>query len=306
MILILSINNDYSTKEVINCLISFKKKFLRLNEDDSISILSLTKDDFTFLYKNSVYSLNDFSSVWYRRGGININIDSSKDDYIKGELQVIEEYIYFLLSRKPHINNFFNIDVNKLTVLNYNNLSELNLPSFRITQFKKNASEIDFKKTISKPVSIPFYKKENNDVYMSYTSIVDLDILPEKFVPTFFQEAIDKKFEIRTFFLDNKTYSMAIFSQSNDKTKIDFRNYDEEKPNRVSPFRLPKVIENDLKRILKDLKIDCASVDILYSNDNRYHLIDVNPVGQFGMVSKPCNYNLEVKIANYLSNGKQN
>jgi hypothetical protein len=33
-----------------------------------------------------------------------------------------------------------------------------------------------------------------------------------------------------------------------------------------------------------------------------YVFLEVNPIGQFGMVSAPCNYNLEKKIAQYLIN----
>lgn len=41
---------------------------------------------------------------------------------------------------------------------------------------------------------------------------------------------------------------MAIFSQENDKTKIDFRNYDIANPNRCVPYKLPRRIEKQLIR----------------------------------------------------------
>ncbi|MNR06137.1 hypothetical protein D3C85_1222000 [compost metagenome] len=44
--------------------------------------------------------------------------------------------------------------------------------------------------------------------------------------------------------------------------------------------------------------LNCASFDVIYSSDDaQYYFLDLNPVGQFGMVSTPCNYNLEKEIA---------
>lgn len=63
--------------------------------------------------------------------------------------------------------------------------------------------------------------------------------LPRIFNPIMVQRKIEKKYELRVFYLDEKFYSSVIFSQSNKKTMIDFRNYDNENPNRVCPFSLP-------------------------------------------------------------------
>ncbi len=129
-----------------------------------------------------------------------------------------------------------------------------------------------------------------------------INSLPENFFPSLFQKKIDKKFEIRSFFIDNSFFSMAIFSQSNPKTKIDFRRYDHENPNRYVPFKLPKGIENKLFHVMNKLKINSGSIDLIYSNNKEIYFLEVNPIGQFGMISFPCNYYLEKIIAQKLSN----
>jgi hypothetical protein len=48
--------------------------------------------------------------------------------------------------------------------------------------------------------------------------------------------------------------------------------------------------------------MNCGSLDLIYSIDNEFVFLEVNPVGQFGMVSKPCNYNLEKILAKELLN----
>ncbi len=93
---------------------------------------------------------------------------------------------------------------------------------------------------------------------------------------------------------------MGIFSQNNSKTKEDFRNYDQNLPNRNVPIKLPLDIEGKLKKLMKKLNLNSGSIDLIYTIDNKYVFLEVNPVGQFGMVSFPCNYNLEKKIAEFL------
>ena len=46
----------------------------------------------------------------------------------------------------------------------------------------------------------------------------------EEFFYTLLQNQVEKKLELRIFYLDNTFYSTAIFSQSSDLTKVDFRN----------------------------------------------------------------------------------
>lgn len=306
MILIISNNNDFSTGEVIRWLKTMKEKFLRLNEDDVIEIVQMNNESLIFRYNDREYNLNDFKSVWYRRGAISLEL-FEKQEYFTRENREMIQLIYVKLSKKRHINTYFNSHVNKLSVLSYSGFKHIKFPKHIITQSKSVL--LDFVnrakgRIISKPVYAPFSQPHDGFFYMAYTSIIDINEvkdLPEKFVQTFFQEYVEKKYEIRTFYLDDKFYSMCIFSQNNNKTTVDFRNYDKEKPNRVSPFKMPDYIEEDLRQMFKKIKLDCASLDLIYDGEN-FSLLDVNPVGQFGMVSTPCNYNLEQKIAKYLAN----
>jgi len=118
--------------------------------------------------------------------------------------------------------------------------------------------------------------------------------------PSLFQRSINKKYELRIFYLDSDFYSMAIFSQSNIKTKTDFRNYDENKPNRCVPFTLPLDIKNKLDLFMRRKNYKTGSIDMLVDHNDNFIFLEVNPIGQFGMTSYPCNYYLEKKVAEYL------
>ncbi len=139
---------------------------------------------------------------------------------------------------------------------------------------------------------------------ISYTKLVNkrfINSLPDIFPTMLFQQYIEKEYEIRIFYLDGKLYPMAIFSQSSDKTKVDFRNYDFNNPNRTVSCKLPKEVEEKLMAFMKDYKFDAASVDMVKcKNTGKHYFLEVNTHGQFGMVSEPCNYYLENKIAETL------
>ena len=93
---------------------------------------------------------------------------------------------------------------------------------------------------------------------------------------------------------------MAIFSQNDPQTQMDFRRYQFEKPNRYVPYKLPKVLEGQLSALMQALDLDTGSIDLIRASDGRFVFLEVNPVGQFGMVSVPCNYYLEKKVAERL------
>jgi len=48
------------------------------------------------------------------------------------------------------------------------------------------------------------------------------------------------------------------------------------------------------------LNLETDSVDLIEGVDGQRYVPELSPVGQFGMVSHPCNYRLERRIAQYL------
>jgi glutathione synthase/RimK-type ligase-like ATP-grasp enzyme len=117
-----------------------------------------------------------------------------------------------------------------------------------------------------------------------------------------FQQMIDKDIEIRAFYIDNEIYSMAIFSQDDATTSVDFRNYNNKYPNRTVPYKLPDRMHNMVLKLFSKLKLSTGSVDLIKNTKGDYYFLEVNPVGQFLMVSDPCNYFLDKKVADYLIN----
>jgi ATP-GRASP peptide maturase of grasp-with-spasm system len=157
---------------------------------------------------------------------------------------------------------------------------------------------------ITKVIDAPIFFLSEETSLPTYTTKVEREHilnLPENFSPSIFQKMIPKKCEIRSFYMDDTFYSMAIFSQTDDQTKVDFRKYNWKKPNRNVPFQLPESVQDQLRALMRKLDMHSGSFDIILTPEGAYVFLEVNPVGQFGMVSIPCNYYLEKKIAEFLS-----
>lgn len=53
---------------------------------------------------------------------------------------------------------------------------------------------------------------------------------------------------------------------------------------------------------MRIISLETGSIDLILTKDGLFIFLEVNPVGQFGMTSYPCNYYLEKLIAMELKN----
>jgi glutathione synthase/RimK-type ligase-like ATP-grasp enzyme len=94
---------------------------------------------------------------------------------------------------------------------------------------------------------------------------------------------------------------MAIFSQNDEKTIVDWRNYNHDRPNRKIPFKLPLEVENNIRKFIKASGLNTGAIDMVVTKGRKYVFLECNPNGQISMVSEHCNYFIEKYIADYLS-----
>jgi ATP-GRASP peptide maturase of grasp-with-spasm system len=301
MILILSENNDFTTNEVIKWLHLYEKNYIRVHEYELFEIKVIDKRILLKSERNSFY-IDDIKSVWFRRGGIKFNriqFQNLAVNTIMNETQFwLEDYVIKTLESKKHINKQSNNRTNKLLVLEKAIDVGLNVPTYFLAE---NTDDVIVDKTITKSISenivVQSAFKEFDGIL--YTSVVSMKE-NEAFFPTFFQEKIEKHFEIRCFYLNGRIWSCAIFSQNDEQTKIDSRIYNFEKPNRNVRYTLPLEVQEKVCSLMDKLDYNCGSIDFIKSIDGKYYFLEVNPVGQFLGVSSSCNYSLEKEIADYL------
>lgn len=298
----------------------FGQEAIRINEDCQIvnitSSFSESGNDFTFnLNDGRSISSQDVSSFWFRRGGIrfsqsqfpdmNQNLGTNVTNHLKDEVKTLISYILFFLQNKAKLGDYAQRNANKLISLQIAQECGMKIPKTCISSQKSDLMDFFSKCTssITKSIQDILFFHIDGERFSTKTSKVtmaDINRMGEIFFPSLLQEEIQKKYELRVFYLKGNFYPMAIFSQEDEQTKVDFRNYNRSKPNRCVPYKLPNDIMKNLDLFMQKMNLDTGSIDMIYTINKEYVFLEVNPVGQYDMVSVPCNYYLHQKIAKYL------
>ncbi len=310
MIFIVSRVIEACTEDVISWLKHYKHNFIRVNATDTVDIIDISTQNKEF---KIVLSINDrfqidLSSVtayWYRRGDLNLfQFESQKNKihhyfqtYLTKEISVVQSLIYKELEKKFHINKRIDNETNKLINLIYASDCGLKIPNFSIKTTTNKEEELT-QNYITKAFYHGGFRVGNEYEVTGKTERIE-QLYQSRF-PSFLQVEIDKKYEIRTFYIMGELYSIAIFSQQNEKTKVDFRNYDAVKPNRLVPFTIAPVLAKKIDAFMKLSGLNCGSLDFIYTPEGEFYFLEVNPIGQFQQVSIPGNYYLEKIIAEKL------
>lgn len=327
MILILSsINNEETTNQVIDWLDRYNADYLRINGHDleGLSDISITlgSSGVNVAYDKQNDLLESIKVIWNRKwrdDDFYFFLDENKavSPYLRKQIGTHLSAEFFAgtralqiafenkkwLTKPTYLRGFSS----KLHILKIANSLGLTTPNTLVTNNKKVLKKFieSEKVAITKSLSEMEVFLVNRSGYALYTTQVlekHLNNFPEQFFPSLFQKMIEKEYEIRTFYIQGSFYSMAIFSQARKGTKLDFRQYDFSNPTRQVPYKLPKKIEKKLDKLLNLLDINCASLDLIKGKDGKYYFLEINPTGQFGMVSIPCNYYLEEIVAQRLIN----
>ena len=327
MVILFSEHFDISTSEVMEWIDHLGGEPVRLNGSEifeantfahSLSLDNATGQKLQIRFRGKDIKAEDITYVWFRRdeqGSMPPYIRAIKDkslrkkvaQHLSIEMLRAKDFLKIALLQKPHIGNPRERSFAKFLPLQIAQSLDIDIPATLITERKKELQDFKNKhrKVITKAISdSDFFELDDGTVISSYTNEIDQEILDsahEQFGVTLAQEMLEKELEIRSFYLFGKFYSMAIFSQIDQKTAVDFRRYNIQKPNRNVPFRLSEELERKADQLMRTLGLNTGSLDFVKTTDGRYVFLEVNPVGQFGMTSKPCNYYLEKILASYMT-----
>lgn len=316
MITILSEPYDFMTDLVVEWLAGGDIQTKRL-QDSEFTELNILIDEIGQTSKTDLYPSQ---RNWIRRGRyfhIPQNpITHSEQltpltEYLLRDNVVVTAYTERIGKKQlkhHHTGSFFAEKyTNKLTNLTLAGQAGLHVPPTCVTNkrdvlqafLQKHPKSIT--KDLRAPVNLSLEEGFLASTGVTTVSFDDVATMAEYFAPTLVQAYTPKRFEIRTFIFRESLFSMAIFSQNDAQTVIDFRNYNQARPNRCVPFQLPKEVEKKLLRFMELAELDTGSVDLIYTPEEQYVFLEVNPMGQFHWLSENCNYYLEEFIANQLA-----
>lgn len=313
---------DYSTEEVADWIEYMGEKAVRINGLDllnrnGLSISSIEDDEDDMI---SGVKISDIDAIWYRRW---IDFGAFDDIEFKDDPTLFSQVNSYRRKEFNSLSNALKIKIRNKKSLGHGAYGKsgkskfeqsliaqeigIKIPDTIITDNKKDLIKFVEKNggsVITKGINNLGSFTINKDLYSTYTTVVsrdNMDYIPDSFFPSMFQQKLEKTVELRVFYLHGEFNTMAIFSQNDSQTSVDFRKYNYKKPNRKVPYTLPTDIERKLKLLMEELHLDTGSIDVIISKDTQeFYFLEVNPAGQFGMVSYPCNFNLEKKIAQFL------
>ncbi len=312
MIFIFSIPKDRTTFKVCSWLDHYAVPYTLVFPEDILEIenivLNSSKIEIIFMLNTTRFLLSNITGIWYRRGYVPLRFEYSEssiveiNQHIKLEHNVIGNFIANKFNSLPNINKIGQGNTNKLLALDNAVKCGLNIPSTMITKEINDCFYLG-KNIITKSIGESLLiNNSTGSSFYNETTIVQKDNIDidRRYNYSLFQVEIQKQIELRIFHFFGKNYSMAIFSQENEKTKTDFRNYDIENPNRNIPYKIPKEVEHKINIFMELMDINSGSLDMIKTPNGEFIFLEVNPVGQYDMVSYPCNYFLHRLIAEKL------
>jgi ATP-GRASP peptide maturase of grasp-with-spasm system len=225
--------------------------------------------------------------------------------HLKGETNAVSGAFFSLFRHARWLGSPEEAALGKIHALQAAAEAGLDLPATLVTNRRADLERFraEHGRVIAKSVGEAGTLKVDGRYYAMYTAEPTDRVmaeLPETLFPSLLQEMVEKAFEIRTFYLDGRVWSMAIFSQGGTQSAVDLRQNDGKKPLRRVPYRLPEPVEAAVGRLMVSLGLSSGSLDLVRTPDGRHVFLEVNPAGQFGMMSIPCNYYLPRRVAEYL------
>ncbi|TWI12856.1 hypothetical protein IP98_01330 [Flavobacterium cauense R2A-7] len=300
-LIIISERNDKSTNNVLEWLDYYDIDFERKNVDSDRSDFCIRIST-----QETTTSVSD-CIVWNRRGYMSLLPTHLKKSEWIGYLKK-EQFPVLATLEKSNPKNYIGSYVHELENNKLNNLQAaakvgLEIPKTIVTNNKQdllNFVEVNKKYITKSLVYSPFLEKKDCYYKGNGTIVVDFEKVSEYFAPSLIQEYIDKEIEIRIFFILDNFYAMAIFSQNDLKTQIDFRNYNDVSPNRCVPFELEATTLAKIKEFVSLIGCNSGSIDLILTPENKFVFLEINPMGQYHWLSESCNYYVDKHIAELL------
>ncbi len=305
MILILSNKLDQSTQNVCEWLNYTKSDYFYADISYFYRIYNgeIPEKSINFYLKH----IDLCNVVWNRRWDYSLIETNNYIEQVKlNEFKIFSNYIFKKINNSFWMDKMESINIDKLTQLEIASKTGLKCLPFILTNTKSELCTFMLNEgvliTKSLGTTINIRKKQNQ--YTTYTNLIDekgIERIPGIFSLSFFQKFIDKIYDIKIICIGEKLFPIAIESQNNNKTKIDFRKYDWNNPNRNFPHKIPDDISDKILKFMKTIDLKFGIIDFILGKDLCYYFLEVNPIGQFSYISGFSGANIEKEIAEYLS-----
>lgn len=313
-ILVLTYESDPHADSICNFFEEHNVEFFRVNTEHIMSQYKITFDSLSHCYfisdADRTVQIDETWNIWNRRvlePIIPETIPENLHNIILTETKRTWDGLLFSHPSKvvnlPQADHNSNTKIEQLRfAISYRN--GIKVPDTILTNDPDILREFyqNHETVCHKLLQVPMVIR-NDDYFGVYTNIV----LPEHIEqaelirrnPCLFQEYIEKRYELRITALTNKIIPIAIYSQSSPVSRIDFRRYDFQNV-RYEKVEIPQNVETFCFDLLTHYQLNFAEIDMIYTPNNEYYFLEINPKGQWLWLEQQSGYNLTRDVAENL------
>ncbi len=241
-------------------------------------------------WEGRTLDLSEVRSVWYRRPGsfdISDELAEGEQEWLRRECRDLIQGIWASLDAfwisEPHRIEYAN---SKLLQLKLARQLGFRIPAYTVTNSPERAREFvaAFQHGVAvKALGYPTINLADAGGMM-YTHRVtqeDMALIESvKYGPTFFQEFVQKRFDIRVTVFGDRVFAVAIDSTGTPESRDDFRDAQIfDLPHH--PLELPENVNNACIDLVDRLGLEFGAIDLLLTPDGEYVFLEINPNGQW-------------------------
>ncbi len=191
---------------------------------------------------------------------------------------------------------------NKLKQLKLAEELNIRIPATLISNNKTDI--IDFfhnnnKKIITKLQQAISYNMSGEGASFKTSRVSEQDLIENEgmhLCPMIFQEEIEKQEEYRVIYVDGCFFTGGIKPFQSGEYLVDIKNTSQ-KMAKWFKADIPDDLKDKLHKLMSGLEITFGAIDVLKSVNNEYVFLEVNPVGEWGMLEKE----LDMPIAKHIA-----
>lgn len=312
--LLLSHRRDYFTIDrVAEALEKEKIKTIRLDTDcfpETIKISErVDQSDSSILVQTEsrTFDTHDIDVVWYRKIWKPIIKSPMEEQYLNASIKesiAVRKALFQSMQHLPWLDPIPLVEKasDKFHQLRIAQSVGLSIPQTIISNDPRAVKSFykKLKGGMICKLHTPLSASMEGNSFSLYTTQVQEEDLDEldmlEVCPMIFQELIPKAYELRIAYIDQACYTGKIIS----KNTIDWR-----KPNQdVSwdTYTISESLREQLIALMQKLDLSFGAIDLIAKPDGSYVFLEVNPVGEWGMLEMELNLPISQAIAKGLLN----
>lgn len=316
MILLLTHQQDFYTIDLVQESLSKKgAASVRVNMDDFPLSLQLTKvvDNtgtyISFSNNGKRIDTRELKGVWLRKywtPRINPEIDPAYSQGCFRESKEVLDIFIHSLEKLPFIDPLPAIKKasNKLYQMEVARANGMRIPRTLITNDHEQLKEFysnAHTEIVAKMLTTLTASMQASDFFF-YTSKVTREHMEEVDLsdcPMTFQEYIEKDYELRIIYVDGNFFAGKIDASKSKRGQVDWR---KAMPGEVTweHYELPGNIKRQLTQFMNAVGLVYGAIDIIKNRNGEYVFLEVNPIGEWGMLQRDLDYKISDAIADAL------